>query len=386
MADTEKPVVAVYVRYYLTPSETFIYRQLQGVRRGFRPIVLTSHPTHLDLFPTEPIYVQGKRFLGKVYTRLLNLATGRFASLTPKQKRYWTEVLTAQRVQLIHAHFGLFAFDVLPLAKSLGIPMVVTFHGTDASAYLKNKKYLRELPRLVDYAHVITVSRNMAERMATAGIEIPRVNVHYIGVPVDEFGYVRRTPIGEKLRKQLPVKFLQVANFVEKKGHKYTVEAFARVADKYPNTELVFAGDGPLRQSVESRCADCGLDGRVTFMGKVAGREVASLMREADLFVHHSVTAANGDSEGIPTVLMEAMSTGLPVMSTRHSGIPELVSDGVDGFLVGERDVDAYAAGMESLVDADPQMGGRARSKIEEKFNMSLQNDKLMDIYRSAIE
>jgi colanic acid/amylovoran biosynthesis glycosyltransferase len=122
------------------------------------------------------------------------------------------------------------------------------------------------------------------------------------------------------------------------------------------------------------------------FAGRVVKSEVTDLMRSADVFVHHSVTASDGDMEGIPTVLMEAMSTGLVVVSTRHSGIPELVDHGVDGFLVGERDVEGYTETLRGLSAADPEMGKRARKKIEDRFDMTVQNAELKRIYRRAID
>ncbi|MDH3215627.1 MAG: glycosyltransferase [Candidatus Krumholzibacteria bacterium] len=385
-AATDKPVVAVYVRHYLSPSETFVYRQLQGVRRAYHPIVLTANPHNLDLFPFEPLFHQRKTFVGRVYTRILQNAAGRYAVLTPQQAAYWRRVLTESTARLIHAHFGHFALDMLPVARSLKIPMVVTFHGYDASVLLANKKYLRALRELADYARVITVSQDMAERLAAVGVKPVRLSVHYIGVPVQQFEYVQRMPIKEKLAAGMSITFVQVSNFVEKKGHKYTVEAFSKLVARRANVKLVFAGDGPLRPSIESLCVANGISDKVTFVGKVVTKEVVSLMAEADVFLHHSVTTRDGDKEGLPTVLMEAMATGLPAISTIHSGIPELIEDGVDGFLVRERDVDDYVAKLTSVADIDSDMSNRARKKVETSFNMSLQNDKLIDIYQRAID
>lgn len=380
-----KPVVAVYVRYYIEPSETFIYRQLQGVRDGFFPIVLTANPSHLDLFPTDPIFVARKGFVGKVYTRLANALRGRYTGLTPQQSRRWTRVLTEQRVRLIHAHFGPYAMDLLPIAKRLAIPMVVTFHGADASIFLKIRRYVDELPELVGYARVITVSANMAERLADVGVVPPRLDVHYIGVPVDDFAFHVRRPVSDKIAAGETIRFLQVSNFIEVKGHRYTVTAFARYVQQQPRSELVLAGEGPLRPEIEALCLELGISDRVRFTGRVGKRDVIVLMNEADAFVQHSVSLDDGRKEGLPTVLMEAMSTGLPVISTRHSGIPELIEDGVDGFLVDERDIDTYVERMVGLAGCDPALATRAREKVERDFNMAIQNAKLMDIYRRTI-
>ena len=385
MIDPDKPVVAVYVRHYISPSETFIYRQLHGVSSRFSPIVLTANPSNLDLFPTDPIFVRGKGFLGKVQTRLLNTISGRYTSLTGDQQRFWTNTLETNKVKLIHAHFAPFAMDLLPLARKLSIPMLVTLHGADASVFLNNKKYVQELPGLVDYARIITVSRNMGVRLQAVGIQLSHHDVHYIGVPVEDFCYVRRKPVREKIAAGEPVKFLQVSNFIEVKGHRYTIEAFARYASQQPNTELILAGAGPLRDPMEELCGQMGVRDKVRFTGHVSPDEVVALMSDADAFVLHSVSLADGQMEGLPTVLMEAMATGLPVISTIHSGIPELIDDGADGFLVAERDVDTYFARMMGLSDVAEDIGLAARKKIEQQFNMTIQNEKLMDIYAETI-
>jgi glycosyltransferase involved in cell wall biosynthesis len=382
----DKPVVAVYLRYYLSPSETFVHRQLAGVSDEFSPVVLASETSNLDLFPTARVFARSKGLAGKAATRIFRALRRRYAVVTPSQHRYWRKVLEEERARLVHAHFGHFGLDVLPAARSLGIPLLVTFHGFDASSLLRDRRYTRQLRDLFAYAHSVTVSKNMAERLSAFGLREGRFTVHYIGVPVGEFEFVERASAAEKIARGEPLTFLQVSNFVEKKGHRYTVEAFARYLRERPNDRLVLAGEGPLRARVEELCVSNGIAGRVRFAGRVVRGEVGELMRGADVFVHHSVTGSDGDMEGIPTVIMEAMSTGLPVVTTKHSGIPELVEHGREGFLVDERDVDGYERALLSLRGADPAMGRRARKKIEERFNMAIQNAELKRIYRGAID
>jgi glycosyltransferase involved in cell wall biosynthesis len=384
-SETEKQVVALYARYFLSPSETFVYRQLQGISSVFDPIVLTSAAQNSDLYPVDRLYVRPKGLAGRVYTRLERMATGRFSVITHAQRKYWTSKLVENQARLIHAHFGHFGMDMLGIARSLGIPLLVTFHGMDASQLLNNSSYTRGLAGLFDYAHVITISRNMARRLEPHGLDKSRLHVHYIGVPVDDFAFISRVPVSEKIKLGKPVEFLQVSNFVEKKGHRYTIDAFARHLGSYPGHNLILAGDGPMRSEVEALCSEKGIADRVAFVGRVVKTQINKLMRSADVFLHHSVTAADGDKEGIPTVIMEAMSTGLVVVSTFHSGIPELIDDGVDGLLVNERDVDAYVKKLNGLTDCDPGLPDKARAKIEDKFNMSIQNVKLGKIYEKVI-
>jgi colanic acid/amylovoran biosynthesis glycosyltransferase len=384
--EAQKQVVAIYLRHFLSVSETFVYRQLGGISTEFDPIVLAAFIHNPDLYPVSRLYAKPRGIAGRVYTRLQTTLAGRFSVITPAQRKYWTAKLIENRARLIHAHFGHFGLDMLEVARSLDIPLLVTFHGMDASKLLRDARYTRQLAGLFDYAHVITISRDMARRLEPYGADASRLNVHYIGVPVEGFEYVDRVPVAEKFRTGEPVEFAQVSNFVEKKGHRYTIEAFARHLEKYPHHKLTLAGDGPLRAEMESVCAAKGIKNSVTFTGRAVKSEVNELMRRADVFLHHSVVAGDGDMEGLPTVLMEAMSTGLVVVSTFHSGIPELVENGVDGYLVGERDVDAYVATLERLAECDPRMASRARAKIESTFNMSIQNRTLARIYEKVID
>ncbi len=384
--DAQKKVVAVYLRHFLSVSETFVYRQLEGISSAFDPIVLTAFVHNPQLYPVARLYAKPRGLTGRVYTRMQTTLAGRFSAIAPAQRKFWTERLVEHRARLIHAHFGHFGLDMLEIARSLEIPLLVTFHGMDASQLLRDARYTRQLAGLFRFAHVITISHDMARRLEPYGANRSRLDVHYIGVPVENFEFVDREPVADKIRAGKPVEFVQVSNFVEKKGHKITIEAFTRHLEKYPGHKLTLAGDGPLRGEIESLCAARGIVSSVNFAGRVVKTQVNELMRRADVFLHHSVTAVDGDMEGIPTVIMEAMSTGLIVVSTFHSGIPELVDNGVDGYLVQERDVGAYVDTLDGLRGCDSGMAARARAKIESRFNMSVQNTRLGQIYEKVID
>lgn len=377
----DKRVVAIYTTNYLSISATFIYRQIRGLSDQFKPIVLASEVENLDLFPFEPIYVKNRSCVGRVISKAYRQVSRKYAALGPCQVSYWRDVLKKEGVRLIHAHFGPAGLGMLPLSKNLGLPLLVTFHGYDASRLLRDKVYLHALEDLFDNAYAIAVSRQMRERLVAIGADPSRVTVHHIGVPTDVFHYIPRISIAEKVRRGEIVEFLQVSNFVEKKGHEYTVVAFQGLLATYPQSRLILAGDGPLRLQIELQCRELGIEDKVRFVGKVSRPQVIELMTQADVFVHHSVTAENGDQEGIPTVLMEAMSTGLVVISTLHSGIPELIDSGLNGYLVAERDVSGYTDKLADVLGCGVEIGQRASEKINGKFNMTVQNVKLEDIY-----
>lgn len=360
---------------------TFIYRQLTGVSSRFEPLVMATRLNNADHFQYDRLVHLPRGRAETLLSSALRGITGYPLPMFRHRRSFWGKVLRENNIELIHAHFGNQAIEILPLAKSLSIPLLVTFHGADASNMLRNPHYVKALGPLFDYAYVIAVSQTMAERLRRYGANPARMRVHYIGAPVEDFEFVDRPSVRRKSSKREEIVFLQVSNFVEKKGHIYTLEAFGRLLESYSNAKLLLAGDGPLREKVERRADSLGIADKVEFLGAVRKDRVIELMRASDVFVHHSVTAQNGNQEGLPTVLMEAMATGLPVVTTRHAGIPELVVDGENGFLVEERDIDGYAARLRDCLEADERIPLRAAATARERFNLQRQTRKLEKIY-----
>jgi glycosyltransferase involved in cell wall biosynthesis len=379
------PAVCVYTRDFLPSTQTFVYRQLLGVQPSWAPFVVTARRENADLFPFSPVYELPAGRLTQNRARFYDRALHRrVPSPWGRQRRMLERALAERAPHLLHAHFGTGALAVQPVARRAGVPLLVTFHGYDASTMLNARGYRSQLHGLFAAAHVIAVSQEMADRLVAHGADPARLFVHHIGVPLEAFPFIRRTPLREKVAAGETVEFLQVSSFNEKKGHEYTVAAFRRFLDDGARARLTFVGDGPRREVVEATAADLVARGAVRFAGALPPDEVATVMAEADVFVHHSVTSSKGDKEGIPIGLMEAMATGLVVISTRHSGIPELVEDGVEGYLVEERDVAAYAAAMHRALASDPELATAARRKIERDFDMETQNRRLSEIYRQV--
>jgi glycosyltransferase involved in cell wall biosynthesis len=291
---------------------------------------------------------------------------------------------------MIHAHFGPTALELLKPARDLGIPLLVTFHGRDASGLLRHPGYVRSVQRLLEYAWGVAVSEAIVSRLRATGARDDRMRVLYVGVPLEHFPFRKRESLRSKVAMGEKIEFLQVSRLVEKKGTPYTLQAFRRFLGAYPNARLTIAGDGPLRAEISLLASEMGLSDKVMMPGKVSAADAAQLMLRSDVLLQHSVTASDGDEEGLPTVLVEAMATGLPVVSTYHSGIPELVKDGVNGFLVQERDVDAYEARLRDLMKIDESIGCRAYETVRANFNIAVQNDRLAayygEILRAAVD
>ncbi|RKY94276.1 MAG: hypothetical protein DRQ01_02735 [Ignavibacteriae bacterium] len=388
-----KPSIAIHLQHYLSPSMTFIYRQLVGIKDIFHPIVLCSDKLeNTNLFPFGKIFHKQRNFLSikksKVVTKLYG--AHKLLSLQPviskSQRKYFRLKLIENRVKLIHAHFGPSGLEILPVAKELNIPLVCTFHGYDASILLKHKAYIENLKGLFTYAHIITVSEVMKRKLVEIGANPKKVSVVRCGIPIDFFKFNERFNLDQKVKGKSVINYLQVSNFVEKKGHAFTIEAFSLLVKKNSNVHLTLAGGGELYNKINQLVKEKNLSNYVTFTGVVNEEKVKDLMDEADVFVHHSVTSERGDKEGVPTVLMEAMATGLPVISTFHSGIPELINDGINGFLVKERNIESYSEKMHEILFVANKFSSNARKKVSEKFNLTKEVSHIVDIYKNLID
>lgn len=238
---------------------------------------------------------------------------------------------------VIQCHFGALGRRAVQL-RAIGAlrgPIVTALHGEDIMTYPSRFAATHYDSLFGDGDLFLPVSARWHDTLTVLGCPMDRVRVHRMGVDLDTF-QPRRGP-DENGR---PLRLLVVARLVEKKGIDDAIRAVARLPGAY---EFVIAGDGPLRSALEALAAELSPKGQITFVGSQQRSEVLRLMQSSDIFVSPSRTAADGDIEGIPVAMMEAMASALPVVSTRHSGIPELVEHGVSGWLVKEGDVVALA-------------------------------------------
>jgi colanic acid/amylovoran biosynthesis glycosyltransferase len=381
--------IALFSSNYLALSETFIYRQLTGIRPDFQPIVICCNRINENdkIFPFSPICEAPKRtFTEKCIGKILKILSKNYVIPSSRHLNYWETKLKENNCKLIHAHFGPAGLYVLPLAKKTRLPLVVTFHGFDISKLLNEKKYVKQLRMLFkDAAKIITVSEHFRRKVIELGCPEHKVIRHYIGVPVE-----KNTATG-KNKKNGPknsIISLQISRFTEKKGHIYTLQAFKKVIDTGIDSQLQFVGEGDTLDSCKNLVKDLGLNDKVQFLGAKPPHEINSYLEKADIYVHHSITPESGDTEGIPISIMEAMSKELPIISTYHSGIPELVVDEKSGYLVKEKDVNDYAEKWISLIKDQSRfqsIGEFNRQRIVEHFNLDKQNEVLKDIYQDAI-
>ena len=254
--------------------------------------------------------------------------------------------------------------------------LAVIFHGYDLSAYVAShgwEGYRRAAPA-IDIA--ITVNRPWAH-LLTANTPLRDVVVHHLGVDL------ARIPRRHDAARAGRFSILFVGRMVEKKGLSILLAAVAGLKGRGRDLELHAIGEGPDETALRAMATAAGLDGNVTFHGSQPHDVVLRRMGDCDCLALPSVTAANGDQEGIPVTLMEAMAAGLPVVSTFHSGIPELVTDNETGLLVPERDAPALATALDRLMQ-EPGLGQRlaanARRFVAAEFNAEIQNRALFDL------
>ena len=359
-------------------SEPFITQQAQQLQRY------------------QPIYMGRLRFGAApgqaVSLALQDLRLGwpiigwQLLSRTPRPYRH---LLGARRPALIHAHFGVEGVYALPLARQLGIPLITTFHGFDAT--LSTAALLRS-PAWANYplfrrslakqgALFLCASAFIRERLLAMGFPDSRTKVHYIGVDCEA---IRPRESWEETRT-----ILHVARLVEVKGTEHLIRGFARLAAQDPEVRLAIIGDGPLKTSLQALSRDLGLEERVRFLGALPHKEVLAAMRMAAMLVLPSIRTSSGREEGLGMVLLEAAATGIPTIGSRIGGIPEGVMDGETGFLAPERDATALADLMRRLL-ANPDlrhgMGAAARRLVEQRFDLPHQTRLLEDCYDRVLD
>ena len=366
--------VAIFRHNLFKISEPFITQQAQQLRR-YKPLYLgrlrygaapadADSPAMQDLVPGSPI-------------------PGVVRQMLTRDPQPYQRLLDGRRPALIHAHFGVEGVYALPLAQRLGIPLVTTFHGFDATlstaALLCNPAWVHyalfrgRLARQGDL--FLCASSFIRERLLGMGFPPERTRVHYIGV---DCGAITPRDAAE----EMPV-ILHVARLEEVKGTDYLIRAFAAVAAAQPAARLVIIGEGKLRGQLEALAGTCGVAARVDFLGALPHAEVLGWMRRAAMLVLPSVRTASGRVEGLGMVMLEAAATGVPGIGSQLGGIPEGIADGETGFLVPERDPEALAARIGALL-ADPalrrRMGEAARRRVERQFDLIRQTASAGDL------
>jgi len=294
------------------------------------------------------------------------------------------QIIDEFQPDIIHTHFGFESWWFLKNLEAKSIPIFISFHGFDASHKLNSKRYIRNIKYFKQKfdPYFILVSNDMTHRMEKALGILNKKLLLYYGINVNNFKPTQESFDHIKKRYTL----LQVSSFTEKKGHLFTIQAFKLFHEKHPDLPkiLILAGTGPLLSKMQVLSESFGITELISFPGLVDSEKAKALMNEADVFVHHSVTSEQGDMEGIPNAIMEAMAMELPILSTFHSGIPELVEDNVNGYLTKERDIQDMALKMDLLRKWSKLPVNR--EKIIASFEQENHCKQLVTFYKNAIQ
>ncbi|MFM0300653.1 glycosyltransferase [Paraburkholderia sediminicola] len=373
-----KPIALIYRHQLFKTSEPFIHAQASR---------MTTY---------RPVFV-GRKTLGsvsdgsEVKTIAGASAWARFSNRLWCEPRPFLEALSDQRAHIMHAHFGLDGLYAIPVARALGIPLVVTFHGFDVTVKRMNMalsgrptemRYAVAARRIGEVAtKLLCVSNFIRERAVEYGFPESALETHYIGIDAHSFSPAR-------WQNQRKKRILHVARLVEKKGTRFLIEAFAELRKKgFADIQLDIVGDGPLRGRLEQLATSLQLGEHIRFWGAQPWSKVIDLMSDAYAFCLPSITARSGDSEGLGMVLLEAAAKHIPTVATRHGGIPEVIKDGENGLLVDERDVSGLLQALASLLTDSTLhtlLACNARRVVEERFDINKQTRKLEALYTAA--
>ena len=379
-SDLARPTVAHYVAPYLPVTGSWIYGQLIHLRR-YRAVVMTNEAQNRDVFPFEPVYAASRV---SIFRKMgWALAARRFRGVS---WRYFEEVVKREAASLLHAHFGQAGAEMIELKRRVGLPMVTAFYGADVSQLPAQAYWRARYTRLFEEGELV-LAEGSAMRAALVALGCPpaKVVVQHLGVDLATLAFHARSPDPDGT-----VRVLIAGTFREKKGIPDALRAVRRVQRRHPKLRVTLIGDSAGRPGDDEEKQEilkelAVLGDVVTWLGYVPYPEFRKHLMSHHVFLSPSVTARDGDTEGgAPIAIVEAQATGMPVISTRHADIPEIVVPGESALLCAEHDVDALTENLERVIanpDQWPAMGERGRRHVEESYDVRAQVARLETLY-----
>ncbi len=288
--------------------------------------------------------------------------------------------LKKNRVAVVLAEYGVMGATVLRVCRALALPLLVHFHGYDASVTSILNEYDQRYREMFLYAHsVFSVSHAMTEQLAAMGCPRSKIIYNPYG-PDDRFFDIRPSYITSH--------FVAIGRFVDKKAPYFTLLAFQKVLEQCPEAKLTIAGDGPLWNTCLNLVDYLKIGDSVQLPGAINREQWIKFLSNGIAFVQHSLTAENGDSEGTPVAILEAQAAGLPVISTFHAGIADVVINDETGLLTEEKDVEGMAGNMLRIINEDTlaqKLGSNGKKRIQENYTITKHLEMLQNLIEQAI-
>ena len=360
-----------------------IYRQITALKRC-APVVIAQKREQTERFPFEPVQIVPKpatHFLRRFWFRQVRDMPWQ---ISDAELRALLRLLSRTDARLLHIYFGQIAVHLLPLIRTWKNPSIVSFHGADVTVDMNKPAYRESTRQMLDAVKLVLVrSESLRRALINLGCDPKKIEVQRTGIPLEEFAFHERSfPNDGEWR------LVQAGRLIEKKGLPVTLRAFAVFLRKYPNATLTIAGEGPLLGELQKLARELNIERRVSFTGFISQEQLRDIYYRTHIFVHPSQTGRDGNVEGIPNSILEAMASGLPVFATDHGGIPEAVKNGVSGVLVRERDHEALANALLNATQDSDSLARIARNGAEvvrKNFDLQAQAQRLEEIYLRLI-
>src|SRR5437762_575872 len=359
-----------------------IYRQITALKRC-APVVIAQKREQVERFPFESVQLVPKpatHFLRRFWFRQLRKMPWQ---ISDAELRALLGALSAIDARLLHIYFGQIAVHLLPLIRAWDSPSIVSFHGADVMVDMNKVAYRSATLKMLDAVKLVLVrSESLRRALIDLGCESEKIEIQRTGIPLEEFSFRERA-----VPKNGEWRFVQAGRLIEKKGLPVTLRAFEVFVRQYPNARLTIAGEGPLLRELETLARELKI--RVSFTGFISQDRLREIYYRSHIFLHPSQTGRDGNQEGIPNSMLEAMATGLPVFATEHGGIPEAIENGVNGVLVPERYGEALtrlllnAAQDPDLLSRIARAGAQA---VRKRFDLQQQAQRLEQIYFRTLE
>lgn len=376
--------ILIYNGSFINVSQTFIYHQIVSLKETFGVVLMAKifenpHDFKIDSFPKIQLE-SPENYSDRILSKYIRIKYKTMFHVDIQSYLQFRHVLRKGGITAIHAHFGTNAVDILPFAKKYKIPLAVTFHGFDASQALSDKRYRKKLPKLFEYASAIIIVSNHMKETLDLKRWIEKVHLIPCGVNINEFE-VNKTKDDTDI-----VRILHSGRLTGKKGVPDLIRVFHKLSDTHNNIELHIVGDGEEINICKDLVNKFDIKQSVKFYGSVSREKVRQIMEKSDIFVLNSRVDDNGDMEGTPVTLLEAMSVKIPVISTYHAGIPDVVKDGLNGLLVPEKDNRALENALDVLINDRSkrcQLSEKARETVENEHTVELMQQKIKKVFET---